>query len=67
MEEIPIAEQVGYVILGLGLCGAISEVGSKILGLERWTIGTWANIIFALWYFLLLLVWAVLFGRITLV
>ena len=67
MAEIPAAELVGYIVLGLGLLGAFGDVSAQILSLDKWKIGTWFNIVIGAWYLLLLLVWAVLFGRITLV
>ena len=67
MVPVEGAELVGYVVLGLGLLGAFGDLCNQVLSLEKWKIGTWFSIVIGLWYFLLLLVWAVLFGRVTLI
>ena len=69
MEPVPMptAELVGYIVAVLGMLGAFGDIANRVLSLEAFGIKTWFNIFIFMWYFLLLLVWAVLFGRITLV
>jgi len=65
--DLEVAEQLGYIILGCGMFGAFTDFTARMLNFNKFGIMYFWHVAVFLWYAVLLAVWAVLFGRITIV
>ena len=65
--DLEVAEQLGYIIFGFGMLGALTDFSARLLNFNKFGVMYLWHIGVFFWYVLLLAVWAVLFGRITIV